>query len=598
MPDKKVLINYTNRSFDSIKSDLEEHARRYYPDTFKDFSENSFGSYVLDTVSYVGDMLSFYIDYQANESFLETAVEYDNVRRLARQYGYKFSGRPAAFGIGTFYVIVPANSTGQGPNTQYIPILKTGSEVRANTGATFVLTEDVDFNNPKNEIVAARFSSSTGKPTSFAIRAQGQIKSTVLFSVNVEIGEFTRFKRVRIGDQSISEIKSVIDSEGHEYFEVDHLSQDVVYVESTNPNARADGVRSILKPRVVPRRFVLDQDSTGTYIQFGYGSDEENTETTDVADPSQVTLQMNGKPFITDTAFDPTKLLDTNTLGVAPSNTTLTILFFKNSSDSVNVAAGGIDQISLSSLTFPNDDNNELIVENTVRTSLEVANDLPIVGNTSPPSAEEIRYRSYAVYASQNRTVTRNDYESYLYMMPSKFGSIKRASVVNDPSSTNRRISVYTVSEDSAGNLTQTNSTVKSNIQTWLNKNKMLNDNIDIYDAKILNIGFDYEIIVHPTRDKLEVLNQVNRRLSSELSEKLYIGEPFYITNVYNIINKIDGVVDTTNVRVYLRTGAGYNTAPVSIEQLKSNDGTFLKAPKNVVFEIRDFNRDIRGVAT
>ncbi len=597
MPDRKVLINYTNRDFDSIKADLEEHARRYYPDTFKDFSENSFGSYILDTVSYVGDMLSFYVDYQANESFLETAVEYDNVRKLARQYGYKFSGRPAAFGIADFYVLVPAQSVGLGPNPQYIPILKTGTEVKSDA-TTFILTEDVDFNNPKNETVAARFNSATGKPTFYAIRAQGQIKSTVLFRTTVDVGSYARFSRFRIGESSIAEIKSVVDGEGHEYFEVDHLSQDVVYVETTNPNARTDGVRSILKPKIVPRRFVVEQDSTGTYLQFGYGSDEENTEVTDIADPSQVSLKMSGKPFITDHAFDPTKLLDSNTLGVAPSNTTLTVLFFKNDTDSVNVAAGAINTISVSSMTFPNADDNSLSLENDVRTSLEVANSLPIVGSTSLPTPEEIRYRSYAAYASQNRTVTRNDYEAYLYMMPAKFGSIKRASIVNDPSSTNRRLSVYTVSEDASGNLTLTNSTVKENIKIWLNKNKMLNDNIDIYDAKILNIGFDYEIIVHPTKDKTDVINQVDLRLRAELSDKLYIGEPFYITNVYNIINKVDGVVDTKNVRVYLRTGAGYNTAPISIEQIKSADGTYLMAPRNVVFEIRDFNRDIRGVAT
>tara|TARA_Y100001972_G_scaffold128317_1_gene188518 strand:+ start:901 stop:2697 length:1797 start_codon:yes stop_codon:yes gene_type:complete len=598
MSEKKVLIKYTNRDFNSIKADLEEHARRYYPDTFKDFSENSFGSYVLDTVSYVGDMLSFYLDYQVNESFIETAVEYDNVRRLARQYGYKYSGRPAAFGIASFYVIVPANSSGLGPDQQYIPMLKTGTEVRSDTGTTFVLTEDVDFNNPKNEVVAARFSDVSGKPTSYAIRAQGQIKSTVLFRTTSTIGEYTKFRRVRIGDGNISEIQSVIDSEGHEYFEVDHLSQDVVYVETTNPNARTDGVRSIMKPKIVPRRFVVDQDSTGTYLQFGYGSDIEKTTTTDVTDPSQVALKMSGKAFITDTAFDPTKLLDSNTLGVTPSNTTLTILFYKNETDSVNAAVGAINSISVSSMTFPNAINNILSTENTVRSSLEVSNELPIVGNTSLPTSEEIKYRSYAVYASQNRTVTRNDYEAYMYMMPSKFGSIKRATVVNDPSSTNRRLSVYIVSEDSSGNLTLTNSTVKENLKVWLNKNKMLNDNIDIYNGKILNIGFDYEAIVKPTHDKIEVLNTVNERLATELSDKMYIGEPFYITKVYNIINKVDGVVDTKNVRVYLKTGTNYNTAPVSIEQLKSNDGTFLKAPKNVVFEIKNFTTDIRGIAT
>ena len=62
MANKKVIIKYTNRDFNSIKTGLEEHARIYYPDNYKDFSENSFGSFMLDAVSYVGDMMSFYLD--------------------------------------------------------------------------------------------------------------------------------------------------------------------------------------------------------------------------------------------------------------------------------------------------------------------------------------------------------------------------------------------------------------------------------------------------------------------------------------------------------------------------------------------------------
>jgi len=75
MSNKKKMINYTSRDFKSIKDDLEEHARRYFPDNYKDFSENSFGSYMIDAVSYVGDMLSFYLDYQANESFVQNSIE-------------------------------------------------------------------------------------------------------------------------------------------------------------------------------------------------------------------------------------------------------------------------------------------------------------------------------------------------------------------------------------------------------------------------------------------------------------------------------------------------------------------------------------------
>jgi hypothetical protein len=591
---KKTLINYTNRDFDSIKSDLEEHARRYYPDTYKDFSENSFGSYVLDTTAYIGDMLSFYLDYQVNESFLDTAIEYNNVRKLAKNTGYSFTGRPSAFGMATFYIIVPSNTSGLGPDRALIPILKTGSEVSSTTGTTFVLIEDVDFNNPKNEIIAARFDSTTGKPTSYAIRAQGQVKSTVLFRTTIEVGDFARFLRLRVGTPSIAEIKSVIDSEGHEYFQVDHLSQDVVYINTTNPNALSDGIPQIIKPKIVPRRFVVEQDSDGTFLQFGYGTDEENV-TTDIADPSQVALKMSGKSYITDYAFDPTKLLDSNTLGVAPSNTTLTILFYQNDSDSVNVAQGNLNKVAISSMHFPNSDGVRDVLQASVRSSLEVSNDEAIVGNTSLPTSEEIKYRTYAAKAAQQRSVTKNDYEAYMYMMPPSFGSVKRASVINDPSSSNRRLSVYTISENSSGNLIQSNSTLKENIRTWLNKNKMLNDNIDIYDAKIMNLGFDYEIIVHPSKDKTEVLNSVQARLVREMSEKMYIGEPFYITNIFNIINKVDGVVDTTKVEPVLKTGTGYSSAPVGIDDIKSEDGTYLKAPRNVIFEIKNFNTDVRG---
>jgi hypothetical protein len=171
--------------------------------------------------------------------------------------------------------------------------------------------------------------------------------------VEEEIGPFQRFRKIRVGPSSITEIAKVVDSQGNEYYQVDHLTQDVIYSETTNPNARADGVRSILKPRVVPRRFIVLQDSTGTYIQFGHGSDEEIT-TTDVTDPSQVALKLTGRPYITDYAFDPTKLLDTNTLGIGPANTTLTIDYYANDSDSININAGNLNVIGVNALDFPN----------------------------------------------------------------------------------------------------------------------------------------------------------------------------------------------------------------------------------------------------
>ena len=248
-------------------------------------------------------------------------------------------------------------------------------------------------------------------------------------------------------------------------------------------------------------------------------------------------------------------------------------------------------------MNFPRDIGNRVASQGSVRSSLEVSNEQPIVGNTSLPTSEELRYRTYAAKAAQMRSVTRNDYEAYIYMMPANFGTVKRASVINDPSSTNRRLSIYVISEDENFRLVKSNNTLKQNIKQWLNKNKMLNDNIDIYDAKIINIGFDYEIIVDPTKDKVEVLNSVQQKLVAELSQKMYIGEPFYITKILNLINKVDGVIDTTKVTPVIKTGTNYSSAPVGIDNMKSMDGTYLKAPKNVIFEIKFLNSDIRGSA-
>ena len=80
MPEiKKPIINYSSRDFASIKRDLINYAQKYYPETFRDFNEASFGSLLLDMVSYVGDIMSFYTDYQANEAYLETSLEFSNI---------------------------------------------------------------------------------------------------------------------------------------------------------------------------------------------------------------------------------------------------------------------------------------------------------------------------------------------------------------------------------------------------------------------------------------------------------------------------------------------------------------------------------------
>ena len=591
---KKPVINYTSRDFESIKKDLVEHAKRYYPNSYNDFSDSSFGGLVMDSVAYVGDMLSFYLDFQTNESFLETSLDLNNIRRLASQMGYNYYGNPSSYGIATFYVLVPANSTGLGPDTTFIPTIKTGTRVKSQS-ATFTLTEDIDFNDPTVEVVAARFNENTGKPTEYALRAFGQVKSGVEFYTEIDVGTQVKFLRTRVSTAAVNEIISVFDSEGHQYYQVDNLSQEVVYLEQTNPNAASDQVRSILKPFIASRRFVVEQDQTGTYLQFGFGS-ENQIDQFGIADPSQVVLKMTGKNYITDTAFDPNQFLGTDKFGIAPANTILKVTFGSNDSVNVNVPINGLIEVSSLSIEFPNNLNSPNTgTQLTVRNSAEVTNDEIITVERAIPTPDEIKYRAYAVYSAQNHVVTKNDYEAYVYQMPRKFGKVSRVNVVNDPSGINKRLAMYVISKDNSDYFVNTNGTVKSNLKVWLNKNRMMTDQVDVFDAAIINIGFNYKYTTESGFSKTSVQADVNAAVRKLFAEKQYLGEPVYITTIYQTVNRVQGVVDTLKVTPLIKQSANYSNLGLEIDDVLSKDGTFLKCPKNCVFEIKYPDQDLKG---
>lgn len=595
MPKRKnIKIDYTARDFDSIKEKLVEHAKRYYPDNYKDFSTPSFGSMILDTVAYVGDVLSYYVDYSANESFLDTSIEYDNIRKHAKSMGYNYKGTPSSFGAVSLFIIVPSNIDGTAPDTSYLPILKIGSTFSSFSGGNFILTEDVDFSASNNEVVAARFDPSTGATTHFAVRAHGQVQSGMIQIAQADLrGEnFKRFKKVRVGGPEVTEIMNVIDSEGNIYYEVDNLSQEVIFVETTNKEANRQGVRSILKPFAVSRRFTVEIDELGTYLQFGFGSDEE--EVSGIVDPSRVALKMHGRNYISTENFDPSLLIQTNKLGISPSDTVMKITYRINQFDQINVASNSIRTVSTKRMEFRNPSVLTVSKATAVIASLEVNNDKPLYSTNSDISIEELKQRVKSNYAMQSRAVTIQDYESLVYNMPSKFGSIKRVSVLNSQK-LERKLKMYVISEDTEGFLINTDIKSKENIKNWLTKYKSINDTVEVYDAKILNFTIDYIAVSDKRYSSSDVLNSSILKLKEYFSEVFYIGEPLYINRIYDTLNKLDGIVDVKSVKVSLKTGGNYSSTSLNLNDVISKDGTFYNIPKNCIFELKYANSDIKG---
>lgn len=597
MSKKIIPINYTSRDFQTIKNDLIQHAKRYYPDSFQDFNQSSFGSLMLDTVSYVGDVLSFYLDYQANESFLDTAIEFNNVIKHGRAVGYKFSNSNSSTGIASFFINVPAATYNLGPNMAYAPILKKGSAFSTASGARFILNEDVRFDNPRNEVRVSLQDPTTGAPLFYVIKAQGTVISGIIATERIAIGDYKRFLTIDLSQDNIIEILSIYDREGNQYFEVDNLAQNIVYRSITNRDLNdAALAKEVIKPFMVPRRFVVDKSLSKTTIQFGASSDVViNDRDNMLAEPTDVALNIFGKDYVSSDFFDPNKLLNSDKMGIAPSNTELIITYRYNNNTQVNFAVNKLNKVVSSIFEFIDEPSLTNSTLNVVKSSLEITNQTPLLGDISKIDSDELKRRIENSFSTQGRAVTENDYKALVYSMPNKYGAIKRVTIRRDDSSLKRNLNLFILCQDADGYLTSPNQTVKNNLKNWLLRNKMINDSIDILDGKVVNYSINFTAIGSNERSKYDILTDAINQLKKDFAMTMDFGEPLIITKIYDSLKKVSGLTDVTSVKIEERIGGKYSDAQFNFKANTSSDGRYINVPLNVIMELKFPNSDIKG---
>ena len=593
-------IKYTDRDFQSIKQSLFDYAKKYYPNTAADFNEASFGALMLDMVSYVGDVLSFYVDYQASESFMDSAVEFKNVLRLAQQMGFKYTPDVSAFGSVALFVKVPANVNGLGPDLNYMPVLRRNSKFTSRqTGVAFFLIDDVDFGASDNQVIVTDVDSTTGNPTFYAIKAYGNVISGDVATTSITVGDYTPYKKFELEAPNLAEVISVTDTQGNDYFEVDYLSQDLIYTSVPNDGEDKALVPNYFKAVSVPRRFVIERNDDGSFIQFGGGANTDAIiENDKKLDPSAVALKMFAKDYVSENSFDPNILTQNNNLGIAPSNTTITVTYRTNLSDTINIGVDDIKNVSFADFRFNREETLNANQVSTVIRSLEISNEDVIVGEVQDIDSEEIKMRAMGTFATQNRAVTKQDYISLVYSMPGKFGRVKRAKVAQDKDSFKRNLNLYVVSEGLDGSLTRTQSIIKTNLKNWLSRYKMLNDTMDIIDANILNLQIEYEAIAENGFNKFTVKDNIATVLSDYFDKVPEIGEPIYITDIYNVMNETPGVADVTDVTINVKSGGIYSNYFINLDDYISPDGRLISIPSDAIYEIRFVGDDIKGVVT
>jgi hypothetical protein len=330
------------------------------------------------------------------------------------------------------------------------------------------------------------------------------------------------------------------------------------------------------------------------YLQFGSGQ-ESAAEV--VSDPQSVAMDVFGKDYTTAVSFDPTRLSQNEALGLVPSNTILTVTMRTTNPGSSNLASNQLEQITNALFEFTDINGLDAATVTSVKNSIEVNNETPIMGNVTNATSEEIKQRIYDTFPTQNRAVTQADYENLAYRMHSKYGSIKRVSVQRDPDSQKRNLNMYVISEDSFGNLIKTNSTIKRNLKLWLNQYRMINDTIDIVDPYIVNLGIEFSIKTVSGVDKRTVVGRCITALGNNYGNNFYIGEAVTISDIYKILKDVPGVLDVLKARLLNKTGVGYSSATIDINNNLSPDGNQLIIPKNAIVEFKYPTTDIVGKA-
>ncbi len=586
--------NFTSVTFDEIKNKLVNRAQTYYPKTYKDFNQTSFGSLMFDMMAMISEQLNFYAQFVANENFVETQRTVQGYTSSARKSGLEIHNKYTSTGIVQVYSRVPATANLSNPDSSYEHTILQGATFSNAVGAVFTSTEDAPVKINENKLIGTEFSEDASRITYYVYEVDVPVVSGEERSFSVDVGTYHKFLKLEVKDNTVSEILKVTDIAGNEYYQVQNLSQNVIYRESVNRSPNDKSTPSKLVPFPVPRRFVVQHEGERTFLVFGFGS-EDNLKVKNVADPSEIALQMSGRKYVSDNVFDPSKLLSSDKYGVSPKNTTLTIVYRSNTVENSNAAVDTVNSVASAEILFEDEPSLNRIKTSYISRSLSCSNKNPINGSLTYSSTQEVAETIHAASGTNRRAVTLQDYVASCYTMPSKFGSVYRAAIAKDTNDLKRNLNLYIITQDENGFLEKTNETLKKNLRHWLNDLMMIADSLDIYDANILNLGVFFDVTLNKGVNKTTALSEIRKEMFSELTLVTpQIGEPFSVGEVERILNAMPLINRVNSVKVINKDGSGYSDVRYSIQSNVSPDGGLIYLPQNFIWEIKR-EKDITG---
>jgi hypothetical protein len=609
-------IQYLNKDFTELRASLINYARTYFPTTYNDFSPSSPGMMFMEMAAYVGDVMSFYLDNQIQETYLQYARQTNNLYELAYMFGYKPNVTQVATVDVEFYQQVPATGFigSQSPDFGYALYIPNNTIVTstASGSISFLIEDPVDFSV-----------SSSGDPTEvtvyqvtggnniqyFLLRKTRKAISATVNTTTFSFGLPQQFTTVEINSSNIVGILDIVDSNGNIWYEVDYLAQDTVFDSIKNTNVNDPNLSQyqgdtpfLLQLKQVQRRFTTRfLDNTTLQLQFGAGT---SADTDEEILPNSDNVGI-GLPFEVDkltAAYAPSNFTFTKTYGIAPSNTTLTVRYLTGGGVGANVPANTITTLSSGNVQFLNN-NLTANTANYIFGTLAVNNLTAADGGGDGDTTEELRQNASANFATQLRNVTQDDYLVRALSMPSKFGVVAKAYIEPTKAQSVQSgaaasiLDLYILSFDNTSKLKTSSLALKQNLSTYLSQYRMVNDSINIKDAFIINIGVNFDIIVLPNFNSNEVLTKCIITLQDFFAIKNWqINEPIILRDLYVILDEVEGVQTVKNITISNKVGVnlGYSEFAYDIPGATVNNVVYPSIDP-MIFEVKYPNTDIQG---
>lgn len=626
-------IRYINRDFTQFRDALIDFAKIYYKDTYNDFDPSDPAMMYIEMAAYVGDVLSYYMDSQLKESMLSLAEEKKNVLQLAQSLGYKPRNTVPSKGTLETFQLVPSIGTGADVQPDYTYALKIAAGMRAsaanNKATKFKTLQDVNFafsSSYDTTSVSIYQIDTSGTPTFYLLKKSVPIESSTSKHVTETITTPERYRKILLPDTNIISIDSVIDSDGNTWYEVPYLAQDTILDEVANVATNdpylsqyTSATPYLLKYKRVPRRFITRYRGDGKLeLQFGAGISAKAGEEI-IPNPDNVGLTVPGGMTRLNETWDISNFLYSDSYGMVPSNTALTIKYNVGGGISSNVLPNLITRIDeLTTTTQVDEATLDAAIVAACKRSIAINNPSATVGGRSEETIDEIKNNALAYFAAQGRTVTMEDYIIRAYSMSQKFGSIAKAYIVQDEqlrfsdylnnagvvtSTHGNRIinplamNMYVLGYDDNKRLINCNEAIKYNLLTYLNQFRMLTDAVNIKNAYVINIKIVYDITVLPNYTANEVLLRVHDQVQQFFNiERWQINQPIILGDVISLIASTKGVQSVLGINILnmFDEDAGYCGNSYDTVSATRN-GILYPSMDPSIFEVRFPDTDIIG---